>query len=1021
MKNLRCIPLALLAACLTAAPLCACSQASPFTVLHQFSQPVYVGVIPHSPLIQATDGNFYGTTTYGGDNNWGTVFKVTPEGILTTLYSFAFTDGEDPEAGLVQGTDGNFYGTTAGGGTSRDGTVFKITPGGVLTSLHSFAGIDGSFPNGLIQASDGNLYGTTFYGGANGKGTVFKITPAGTLTTLYSFSGTDGANPAASLIQASDGNLYGTTASGGANNTGTVFQITPTGTYTLLYSFSALSSSGINSDGATPNGLVVGNDGDFYGTAAYGGANGSGTIFKITPTGSLTTLYTFSVLSTESPYGNTDGGRPLAGLVQGSDGNFYGVTSRGGNNNNGTIFKMTPAGAFTVLHTFSSGLGPSFVENNPLTFANADGANPQAPLIQGKDGNLYGTAADEGAFAYYGTIFKINPSGVFSTLYAFNFGINSDGGYPNATPIQGRDGNFYGTASIGGDNGQGTVYKLSPTGVVTTLHSFLGLDGSGPAAAPVEGSDGNFYGTTQFGGAYGYGAIFKMSPTGALTTIYSFSGFSGFNGIYGTNPDGASPVAALVEGSDGNFYGTTQYGGSDGRGVVFKITPSGTMTTLHTFSALGTGGVNADGANPTAPLLQYSDGNFYGTAYNGGANGWGTVFKITPTGAFTTLFSFNPFVYPYGGGPTAGLITASDDNFYGTTLFGPPFRMTPTGAITGFTAGNGSKSALVLGPDGNFYGTTSAGGTSNGGTIFKLTPTGAVSVLFNDPGTQLYPYPLQGLLLGSDGNFYGTTEFGGITDRLDRGLGVIFRFELPALLLQNPATGQLAWWRFATNVQSGGAFLYPKQAPGWKVAGIADFNRDGQPDLLFWNPVDAHLALWYLSANYFLSGAAVSPTQDPDYTPVGVGDFNGDGQPDILFQNPATGQLALWYMNGSYLSQAAFVYPVQSPAWKVVGVGDFDGDGTPDILFQNASTGQLAIWYMNNNYQASAAFVYPSQNPAWRAVGVVDMNWDGKPDILFQNTCTGQLAVWYMDNNYAVGGALIYPALPAGWQVAGTH
>src|ERR1035438_1763288 len=204
---------------------------------------------------------------------------------LTTLASFAGTNGSTPVAGLVQASDGNLYGTTSVGGTSNDGTVFRITPGGTLTTLYSFTGADGENPQaGLIQASDGNLYGTTESGGTIillGKpltfiwGTVFRITPGGTETTLYSFTGgADGGSPQAGLIQASDGNLYGTTASGGAGPRGTVFSITPGGTLTTLYSF--YGNSG-------PQGaLIQASDGNFYGTTSGGGTSGGGTVFRIT-------------------------------------------------------------------------------------------------------------------------------------------------------------------------------------------------------------------------------------------------------------------------------------------------------------------------------------------------------------------------------------------------------------------------------------------------------------------------------------------------------------------------------------------------------------------------------------------------------------------------------------------------------------------------------------------------------------------------------------------------------------------
>jgi uncharacterized repeat protein (TIGR03803 family) len=261
------------------------------------------GFSPEAGLIQGTDGKFYGTTYYGGangvcDHGCGTVFSITAGGVLTTLHSFDFTDGAGPFAGLIQGTNGKFYGTTQNGGASGNctngcGTVFSITADGTLTTLHSFDGTDGSYPYaGLIQGTNGKFYGTAYEGGANGDGTVFSITAGGTLTTLHSFDGADGQYPYAGLIQGTDGEFYGTTQLGGASGNCT---------------------------------------------------DGCGTVFTVTAGGTLATLHSFDF---------TDGAESTAGLVQGTNGTFYGTAYEGGANNDGTVFSL------------SVGLGP-FVETNP--------------------------------------------------------------------------------------------------------------------------------------------------------------------------------------------------------------------------------------------------------------------------------------------------------------------------------------------------------------------------------------------------------------------------------------------------------------------------------------------------------------------------------------------------------------------------------------------------------------------------------------------------------------------------------
>ena len=369
------------------------AQAQTFTTLHEFDGTD--GSNPYAGLVQATDGNLYGTTSEGGANNnssctgdtvgCGTFFKITPSGTLTTLYSFCAqsncTDGAGPTAGLVQATNGNFYGTAFSGGANGDGTVFEITPAGVLTTLHSFDGTDGENPEGsLIQTVNGNFYGTTSGGGTSGTGTVFEITPKGTLTTLHIFCQgdcTDGAGPKGALVQAVNGNFYGTT-SGGVSS-GTVFEITPAGTLTTLHSFEG-------ADGASPfDALIQATDGNFYGTTTQGGTStacsfGCGTVFKITPAGTLTTLHSFE---------STDGSSPYAGLIQATDGNFYGTTNGGGADGDGTVFEITASGTLSTVHSFD----------------HTDGDEPFAGLVQDTNGTFYGTT--EFAGNHNGTVFSV--------------------------------------------------------------------------------------------------------------------------------------------------------------------------------------------------------------------------------------------------------------------------------------------------------------------------------------------------------------------------------------------------------------------------------------------------------------------------------------------------------------------------------------------------------------------------------------------------------------------------------------
>ena len=368
------------------------------------------GSQPLSGLVQSTNGDLYGTTQIGGANYraggpvGGTIFKITPSGTFTTLYNFCAqtgcADGENVEAGLVQATNGYLYGVTAYGGSNANcaqgcGTLFKITDSGALTTLYSFCSVgcqDGAFPvGGLIQASNGYLYGTT---NNNGGGTVFKITPGGTLTTLDTFP-SSGGDVFAALVQATNGNLYGTTYIGGntscpSGGCGTIFKMTPSGALTTIYDF--CSQNGC-ADGEQPyfGALVEASNGNLYGVTPTGGAYSEGTVFEITPSGTLTTLYNFCAQS-----GCPDGRQPFGGLVQATDGNLYGTTHGGGTHGNyGTIFTITPSGTLTTLYSFCAVSGCS------------DGEVPYQSLVQDTNGDLYGTTA-AGGTKNRGTIFRLS-------------------------------------------------------------------------------------------------------------------------------------------------------------------------------------------------------------------------------------------------------------------------------------------------------------------------------------------------------------------------------------------------------------------------------------------------------------------------------------------------------------------------------------------------------------------------------------------------------------------------------------
>jgi uncharacterized repeat protein (TIGR03803 family) len=398
-------------------------------------------------------------------------------------------------------------------------TVATISFAQIFETIANFNGQDGSHPayGTLVQGNDGSLYGTTYDGGANNAGTIFRLDAEGSVTTLYSFcsqpSCADGSYPLSGLYYAKDGNFYGTTSSGGSSSfcssgCGSVFRITPGGTLTTLYRFCA---EMFCPDGQYPvGGLIQVTDGNFYGTTFIGGGEtGYGTVFRMTRTGVLTTLFAFTC---PDGYACPDGAGPMATLLQASDGYLYGTTIYGGlDPGAGTVFRLRPNGPkaksdFTSLHTFCQG------ENSFCT----DGAHPMSLLVQ-DDSGIYGTTAGFSPFSY-GTIFKIAQAGTgddLATLYNFcphQTTCENYGQTPFAGLTKTSDGTLYGTTSSGeaGDS-NGALFKINPGGTMISLHSFDGDDGETPYSGVLVTKDGNLYGTTYQGGVAGLGTIYRIT------------------------------------------------------------------------------------------------------------------------------------------------------------------------------------------------------------------------------------------------------------------------------------------------------------------------------------------------------------------------------------------------------------------------------------------------------------------------------------------------------------------------------
>lgn len=521
---------------------------------------------------------------------------AAPAQTVSTIYQFSSGSNPNYPVGVMaQGRDGNFYGITlSGGGPANQGAIYKISSAGVLTSLHAMAQSDGTTCSGLTLGTDGNFYGTCHNGGTNDYGTLFKVTSAGVLTVLHNFaaqgSTSDGCEPLAPPIQASNGDFYGTTSFCGANNYGTVYKLTPAGAYSLLYSF-----QGPPNDTLLPLGLIEGTDGDLWGLG-NGWIISNGGVFKITLAGKESLVYAFK--------GDPDGAGPYTNLIQGSNGDFYGTTEEGGSAQEGTIFQVTAGGKETVLYSFPN---------------QTDGAYPSLPLTQGPNGMLYGAATDcAGGGCSQAGLFDITTKGAYKNLYLYPL-VCSNCGQPEAPLLLSTNGTFYSTTEQGG-TGAGSFYSLSNgyspfISLVNVTSSAegaqVGILGQGFTSSSVVKFGGTKATTTTLTGST---YILATVPSGALTgdvtvttgstvlstlssykikpTLKSFTPLSGPIGtevtITGTGLAQASKVtidkisASFTVVSDSEITATVPAGAATGKIVV--TTKGGSVTSSASFT-----------------------------------------------------------------------------------------------------------------------------------------------------------------------------------------------------------------------------------------------------------------------------------------------------------------------------------------------------------------------------------------------------------------------------------------------------
>lgn len=739
--------------------------AAAYEVLAEFSKP---GTQVMAPLTEHSDGNFYGVATANGAFDQGTVFKVTPAGVLSTLHAFAGTDGTAPAAKLAEGADHALYGTTPQGGANGFGCVFKITTGGGFTKVLDFTGtsggIPGSVPHALTLHTDGNFYGVTQAGGTNGFGTVFKMTAAGVVSTLVNFSGTAGTRPGAQPVGplVFSGNLlYGVTKTGGAGNFGVLFEVSTTGTWRILGEFTGTAGA---RPGANPaGGLMLNTDGALYGCTEFGGTNGFGVAFKTTTAAS-------PVFTTLRHFADATGSQPSGTLVRGTDGLLYGATANGGTNGLGTVFKISTTGTHTVI-TNLTGEGGSAAGSALRGGLTLSGSQFHAVTSSGGPGNL-------------GAVFKVTTTGVYTSLGAVS---PIAGWMPGGAPSVLNSNSLLFPMTSGGTGGGGNVMKVTTSGTVSVEAALGGTLGSAADGAMVQ-AGADWYGVAAKGGASARGTMFRYTPGSGAALVSSF-----------VTSGGSLSEGPLAQGLDGLFYGVSREGGASARGTIYRITTAGTRTRLVSFT--GTTGA-APGAKPRGPMVLAGDGNFYGLAEEGGPNNTGVIFRLTNAGVYSVVSAFGA---TGARTPHGGFAKGADGFLYATTSLGGTadtgclIRFDPSNntweTIAGFTGAAGPcpgslpAGELHITPEGLVYGTTLLGGAADEGVVFRYSDAGGLRNLIEFSGISgSFPGSAggsdgAGLILsggvttGPDGKLYGTAPSGG-----GQGGGLVYRITPPPLI-----------------------------------------------------------------------------------------------------------------------------------------------------------------------------------------------------------------------------------------------
>lgn len=705
----------------------------------------------------------FGMTSIGGEYGVGTIYSMTESGTFAKRADLFRYEGSNPKGDILRGQNGRYYGTTEFGGANGLGTLWEYNPAtGLYVVLHDFASATGARPlRGVILTTNGRITGTCSEGGANGLGCIWDFNAAtSTFTKRADFTGAgNGSFPRCRLVQVNATRVFGVTQSGGTNGRGTLYEFNPTnGAITVRHHFAI--GTGSNPYG----GVLLASNGRLYGATLSGGANNAGTLYEFNTTTNIHTKLVDMAVAT--------GSNPLGELAQASSGIIYGTTTAGGANTVGVLFSYTIAG-----NTYA-------VERD---FDNAGGYSPFGRLLPRSDGLLYGMT-NQGGPGGDGTLFSYDPvlntytmlldlgtngigepwgalmedgagvlnglchtggSGQNGALFRFTLATSSlslavqfnfsSGSGPVSRMLKFSNGLFYGTTGVGGSSNTGVLFSFDPaTNQYVVRKNFGGTDGATPQGTLCE-SGGKLYGTCREGGTGGLGTIFEFDPsTNTFTKKIDLTGTLG-----------QEPRVGFTKGSNGKLYLPTGAGGTFGLGTIIEYVPAtNTTVKVHNYSL-------TDGSDAEAELYLASDGNLYGVQSENGQFAAGTLYRFaSATSTFTKLYDFDGI---QGGTPMGSLVQAPNGNLYGICsengLFDPGVLYSWNLATNTYTEeypllttdGQGSQSALLVGTDGNLYGTCVEGGTSNLGTVFRFNPgTLSFAVLKNFTGTDGRT-PLDGL------------------------------------------------------------------------------------------------------------------------------------------------------------------------------------------------------------------------------------------------------------------------------------